>query len=112
MGHSEVHRHVDRGDVFSRRGDVRFRIVVDEAVVLRQEAAEVLVLNEVGGRILELLDGERTVGDVVDEISSEFEVDESTRLADETSAFIAELVEAGIVTPAARSVSGTSEVGE
>ncbi len=87
---------IAKSDVFSRCSDVRFRTVVDEAVVLRQEAAEVLVLNEVGGRILELLDGERSVSDIADAVSAEFEVDESMA-ATETASFIAELRDAGIV---------------
>ena len=78
------------------RRDVRFRIVDREAVVLRQEAAETLVLNEVGARILELLDGHRPVAAVVDQLEQEFEVDR-VDLETDCHEFIADLARRGVL---------------
>lgn len=43
--------------------DVRFRVVSGEGVVVRQDAGEVLVVNGVAARVLELLDPRRMEGD-------------------------------------------------
>ncbi len=78
-----------------RAGDVRFRAVGGETVVLRQNDALVLVLNEVGGRVLELADG-RTESEIVDELIDEFEVERAELEAD-VSAFVTELIGEGVV---------------
>ncbi|MEM6702125.1 MAG: PqqD family protein [Acidobacteriota bacterium] len=78
------------------RRDVRFRVVGDEAIVIRQRAAEVLVLNEVGARILQLLEGEPNLDELVDSLAQEFEAERSQLQADAV-AFVAELVEAGVL---------------
>lgn len=79
--------------------DVRFRRVVDEAVVLRQQEAEVLVLNDLGGRVLELIGppGEgRSVEEMVAVLVEEYDV-EPARLQEDVSAFLAELIERGVI---------------
>jgi hypothetical protein len=84
--------------VLRRRSDVRYRRIEGEAVVLRQSAAEVLVLNEVGASVLELADGERSVGDWIDTLAAEYEGD-TAALARDVLAFAAELAEAGLLEP-------------
>lgn len=59
--------------VFRRCAAVRFRTVLDEGVVIQQDSAEVLVLSEVGARVLELLDGKRTVAAVEAALAAEFD---------------------------------------
>ncbi len=56
-----------------------FREIAGECLLvpIRQQAADlesIYVLNEVGGRIWELIDGKRTVAGIKDVIVSEFEV--------------------------------------
>lgn len=80
--------------------DVRFRVIDREAVVLRQNAAQALVLNEVGARILQLLDGKITLADVIDTLSEEFEADRAD-IADDCYEFVESLTEHGIVEPVA-----------
>jgi hypothetical protein len=82
--------------VYRRRADVRFRTVLDEGVVVRSEAAEILVLNGVGTRILELVDGERTMQEIAGALYAEFEVEESELRLDLES-FVRELDDAGIL---------------
>lgn len=86
----------DRNAVYKLRSDVRFRVIAGEAVVLRQDDAEVLMLNEVGARVLELTDGVVSVGGVVGRLEAEFEVPIEQLTADVTG-FVAELVEAGVL---------------
>lgn len=89
---------MERLEVYRRCRDVRFRTILDEGVVVRIDAAEVVVLNGVGARILELVDGERTLGEIVELLRSEFDVAEE-RLFRELEAFVVELSVAGILEP-------------
>jgi hypothetical protein len=73
------------------KSDVRFRAVPPETVVIRQAGPEVLVLNAVGGRILELLDGRRPVAGVLDALRAEYDVAPDA-LERDTLAFLAELL--------------------
>lgn len=81
---------------FRRRRDVRFRIIDREAVVLRQDAGETLVLNEVGARMLQLFDSGVDLPDVARSIAAEFEV-ESSEAERDTRHFAGQLIEAGIL---------------
>ncbi len=65
---------MDPETIFRRRPDVRFRRLSPEGVVVRQSDPEVLVLNDAGALILERIDGEATVGGLVDAVSGEYEV--------------------------------------
>ena len=85
-------------EVLRRRSDVRFRIVLDEGVIVRQESAEVLVVNEVGARALALIDGRRTAGEIADTLEREFAV-EPARLRDDLASYLDEIAAAGIVEP-------------
>lgn len=78
------------------RSDVRFRRVGDESVAVRQQAGEVMVLNGVGGRILELIDGERPLSSFAHALEREFEVDRAT-LEQELLRFASELEESGLI---------------
>lgn len=84
---------------YRRAADVRFRILDGEAVVVRQRAAEVLGLDAAASRILELLDGERSLEAVIAALTAEYE-GEPEAIAREVEAFVEELVAAGIVEPA------------
>jgi hypothetical protein len=75
---------------------VRFRIVADEGVVIRQQAAEVLVVNEVGARLLQLLDGKRSLAQVRARLAAEFEV-EPAELERDVAAYVDALIAAGVV---------------
>lgn len=76
--------------------DVRFRILGDEAVVLRQSDPEVFVLNGVGARVFELLAAGLDVGAVVETITDEFET--TTEVAErDVREFLAELAEARLI---------------
>lgn len=86
----------DLSSVWKRRTDVRYRRVEGEAVVLRQSAAEVLVVNEVGAAVLDLADGARRVADWVDALGPQYDVDQET-LGRDLLEFAAELEDAGLL---------------
>lgn len=76
--------------------DVRFRVVDQEAVVVRQRSSEVLVMSEVAARLLTLADGVRPIDAWLDVLADEYEVDRGT-LEQDVLRFAAELVEQGIL---------------
>jgi len=82
--------------VLRRCADVRFRTVLDEGVVIKQDTAEVLVLSEVGARILELLDGSRTMAEVETALAEEFDAPGDEIRAD-LGRYVAELLAAGVI---------------
>ncbi len=81
---------------FKRRSDVRFRLIDREAVVLRQEAGETLVLNEVGARILELIEAGHGLDAVAENLVADFEVEPEQALRD-ANEFAGELLDAGVI---------------
>jgi hypothetical protein len=77
---------------FVRESSMVFRKIADECLLVpvRQNVADlgkIYLLNEVGGRIWELLDGQRLVRDIRDLIAAEFEVSVSEAETDVTGFF-------------------------
>ena len=99
---------IQGGSVLRRGADVRYRLIEDEGVVVRQGAGEVLVLNDLGTRILVLADGTTPVAGWIEILLAEYEV-ERAQLERDVIAFAAELVEQGLLEPAA---DGGREAGE
>lgn len=82
--------------VLKHKDDVRYRVVGEEAIVVRQNAAEVIALNDVGARILELIDAKSTVSEVIEKMSSEYDVDRD-ELTQDVENFVTAIYDAGIV---------------
>ena len=76
--------------------DVRYRTIDGEAVVVRQRAAEVLVMNEVAARILDLADGRTPVSGWIEALAGEYDVDRAA-LARDVLTFAAELAAEGML---------------
>ena len=75
------------------------RLIAGEAVILSLDTKILRGLNPVGSRVWDLIDGARSVDDIVDIVVSEFDVTRSVAAAD-VQAFIGELVERGLAGPA------------
>jgi hypothetical protein len=86
--------------ILKRRTDVRFRVIDDEGVVVRQTAGEIMVLNEVATRILALADGAASIDGWIDALLAEYEV-ERPALAADVVAFAAQLIDQGLLEPVA-----------
>ena len=82
--------------VYRRAADVRYRILDDEAVVIRQRAGEVLGLNALGARLLDALDGLKPVGEIVAVLASGYAV-EHQEVERDALAFFAELAALGLI---------------
>ena len=81
--------------VCALRGDVRYRIVQDQAVVIRQQEGELLVLNELGGKILKLTEGKQSVRKIVDQLAESYDVERKELEADVLE-FLQEMLESGV----------------
>jgi hypothetical protein len=82
--------------VYRRLSSVRFRTVLDEGVVIQQDNAEVMVLSEVGARVLELLDGVRTVAAVEAALVHEFEAP-AGEVGRDLASYLGELLAARVI---------------
>jgi hypothetical protein len=76
--------------------DIRYRIVADEGVVVRQEAGEVLVLNAVGARVMELLNKPMSAAGLVNVLAEEYDVERAT-LEQDLSDYLENLLNAGVI---------------
>jgi len=76
--------------------DVRFRRVGDEGIVLRQRDGEVLVLNEVAMRTLELLATGHNLVQLCHSLADEYDVQHSIVQAD-TAELLRDLVDCGVL---------------
>jgi hypothetical protein len=81
--------------VLKARDDVRYRIVDRQAVLIRQNDPEAVILNEVGARVLGLIEERSPVGQMLDRMAEEFEVDRAV-LERDVLAFLQELLDTGI----------------
>lgn len=73
------------------------RLVDGEAVLVHPQQAKIRVLNAVGARVWELVDGRRSLGDISQVIVAEFDI-ELSRAQSDVLAFCADLVQAGVLT--------------
>lgn len=87
---------IDVHSVLKPSSDVRFRVVDREAVVIRQNSAEVLVMSEVAARLLTLADGIRPIDACLEILAGEFDVGRET-LERDVLQFAAELADQGIL---------------
>lgn len=78
---------------------VRFRRLLDEAVLIHQDTSEALVLNDTAISFIEGCDGRRTVEEIIAGMVEEFEVS-AEELAADLAPFIEQLAEEGIIEPA------------
>jgi hypothetical protein len=83
---------------FRLKRDVLYNRVWDEGVVLRKSLGEVLVLNDVGTRIVKLCETGTSVRDLVTGLMQEFDV-EPERLEADIRNFIQDLKNAGVLEP-------------
>jgi hypothetical protein len=86
----------DETAVFRPRSDVRFRVVGDEGVIVRQEEAEVIAVNEVGASVFALLDSRRSVRELLDALLEQYEVDRES-LSSDVTRFLSQLRDSGVV---------------
>ena len=77
----------------AREIDMEVKKIIDEC---SQTAAEVLVVNELGARVLEQLDGQRPVSAIVEALAADYDVERPT-LARDVSEFLEDLAQSQVV---------------
>lgn len=75
---------------------VRFRRMFDEAVLIHQEHAEALVLNETAVSFLELCDGQKTLGQIAHLLMDKYDTTYE-KLSSDLAHFLNELSESQII---------------
>jgi len=78
------------------RDCVRFRSMGDECVVLVQDDGKVLLVNELGGLVLQMLREGVPVVEIPGRIAAEFEVEEAVAARD-VAEYLASLRDNGVV---------------
>ena len=81
--------------VLTRNERLSWRILEDEAVILFPDAGTLHRLNGTGTRAWELIDGRRSIGEISQALTDEFEVASDTALA-EVQTLAADLVAADL----------------
>ena len=83
-------------DTICRKRDIPWRIIEGEAIVVEVDRGEIIHLNETGAEIWNVLDGERSVSEIISHIFNTFEVPEEDADKD-TRDFIGQLIEMGLL---------------
>ena len=88
---------MDLSTVLSRNPEAAFRIYDGQATVVLPGRSEINVLNEIGSLIWERIDGEHTVGQILEAVLDAYDIDsEKARL--DMFDFLSSLREHGMVT--------------
>lgn len=87
---------INQDTIFQLRPDVRYRCIHGEGVVVRQGDAEILIINKVAVETIDLLDSEKPVSAIVDELLQKFEVDRQS-LESDLDSYLGELLDANII---------------
>ena len=85
--------------IVSKSSATAWRIIEGEAVIISLDTKIFRGLNAVGSRVWELIDGRRSVDEIVEVIVREFDVTRE-QAAGDVQAFVRELLDKGLVTSA------------
>ena len=84
--------------VLKRHPDAAYQEIDGMAMVVVPGRAEVQILNPVGTRVWDLIDGERTVSQILSELAGEYEV-EPGQLENDVREFVLSLDERDMLLP-------------
>jgi coenzyme PQQ synthesis protein D (PqqD) len=82
--------------IVAKSPSTAWQILAGEAVIVSMETKVMRGLNPVGSLVWELIDGRRTVDEIVAVVVREFDVDPSTATED-VEAFVGDLLDKGLV---------------
>lgn len=89
-------KNISANALLALTSDARHRTIGMEGVVVRQKDGEVMVVNEVGTRLLDMISNGSTISDLVSTLAGEFDVDEY-QLKMDIIAYLEELMELNVV---------------
>jgi hypothetical protein len=76
--------------------DIRYRVIDDEAVVVRQSEGDVLVLNQVAARVLQLVGEGLSPTEISDRVVAEYDGIEA-QIREDVESFFGELEELNVI---------------
>lgn len=82
--------------ILAKSPTTAWRVIEGEAVILSMDTKVLRGLNPVGSRVWELIDGQRSVEEIVGVIVREFDVSHEAAAGD-VGSFIQELLDRGLV---------------
>ena len=85
--------------ILSKNPATAWRVIENEAVIISLDSKVFRGLNSVGSRVWELIDGRRSVDEIVARIVAEFEVTAEVAARD-VAAFVDQLLQKQLVTAA------------
>lgn len=83
--------------ILAKSPTTAWRLIEGEAVILSLETKVLRGLNPVGSRVWELIDGQRSVEEIITAIVQEFDVTPQAA-AEDVKRFVRELLDKGLVT--------------
>ncbi len=95
MAYTEISPMIDLDSTLALDPRIRFRRFEDEGIIVNQKTAEALVISEVATRLLELVDGTRTLQECAALLSEEFDA-ATTVIEEDVVRFARDLVDAGV----------------
>jgi coenzyme PQQ synthesis protein D (PqqD) len=87
---------MDLNTVLTKSPDAASRTYDGQATIVLPSRAEVKVLNEVGSRVWDAIDGRRTLGEILESIVSDYDIPRA-QLEQDVVAFVGDLREHGMV---------------
>jgi len=84
--------------ILAKSPTTAWRLIEGEAVILSLQTKVLRGLNPVGSRVWELIDGQRSVEEIITAIVQEFDVSPQAA-AEDVKRFVRELLDKGLVTP-------------
>jgi coenzyme PQQ synthesis protein D (PqqD) len=82
--------------ILAKASTSAWRLIAGEAVILSLDTKVLRGLNAVGSRVWDLIDGQRTVEEIIDIIVEEFDVPRG-QAAEDVEAFARQLLDKGLV---------------
>lgn len=81
---------------YEKSDKIPWRIIESEGVLVHIEKGEVIHLNSTAARIWRLIDGQKIVSEIIEELLSEYEISEE-QLQHDTIDFLEQLLSRGII---------------
>lgn len=82
--------------LLKKKSDIRHRTIDNEGIIMCQDSADIIAVNAVGSRILELIDGHKSIDDCLAILVTEFDV-EPLQLQQDCLDFILDLMQNDIL---------------
>ena len=91
-----MNEDIQNNQIYERNADVALRVIENEAVILTPHDNVLHQLNNVGTDIWQLLNGKRSVQEVIDEMSQIYEAS-NERIALDTMSFLLQMREKKLI---------------